>query len=1215
MKVKFSHKIRLKWQFILLTILLSILLIIGGFLYYRYEAKTIRKEKYNELKVIADLKISQITEWCDERIADVQVFAESPFIRQNFQRWLLSKDITIKTDLLKRISLIRYHYKYENVFIVSPKGTLLLSLDTALKNIDSTTIRFCKNSVKDRKALFTDFYYCTTHKTIHLDIVDPISNEKNIPIAVLILRVNPYDYLYNLMTYWPTPSKTSEVLIVRKDGDSVLYVNELRHISNTALKLRIPLTSAKIPAVEAVLGRVGIMEGIDYRGIKVLADIRSVPGTPWFMVAKVDKSEIFSELYYRSMIIIAFILLLIFLLVAALAWLYHSRQQNIYKQLLETGNALQESQEEFKTTLYSIGDAVITTDMNGLVRNMNPVAEKLTGWIESEAKNKELEKIFQIVNEETRNKVENPVHKILREGLVVGLANHTLLISKDGKEIPIADSGAPIKNSNGEINGVVLVFRDQTAERNADKALHESRKELDNLFEASPELISFVGFDGYFKRLNPAWVKTLGYSMDKLLSIPFIEFVHPDDRDATNAEAAKLAEGQRTIQFDNRYHCSDGSYRWLSWSVIPDTKEKLLYAVTRDITKRKLADQELREREARYRTLVENIPQKILMKDRNYRWVSINENLARDFGFKPEEVVGKVDSDLFSPELAAKYHSDDVRIMETGKTEELEEKYIVDGKETWVNTIKTPVRDLNGEIVGLLGIFWDITERKHFEEAIQKSEEQYRTLVEQASDGIFLSDAQGQYIEVNSAGCRLLGYTREEILQKTLHELTHNTKETPIKLDDLKAGKSMLSEREMIRKDSSLVQVEISAKQLSGGRFQGIVRDITERKRAEEEIKNNEKRFRELIESLPQLFWTTTVDGPCDYLSSQWVEYTGVPESEQLGYRWLEQLHPEDKDRTVSEWMEKVKTGDSFDIEFRIRRNDGVYHWFKTRAVPMRDAQGNIIKWFGSNTDFDDIKRAEAEIKLLNTDLEQRVIQRTAQLESANKELEAFSYSVSHDLRAPLRHTSGYVELLANRFKDVLPEKGQHYLHEISDSVHQMGSLIDDLLQFSRTGRSEMRESVLDMNLIVDEVSKQLQQDNPKFNIKWTIGKMPSILGDDAMIHLVWINLLSNAVKFTRTRKKAVIEIGASVEGMETIFFVRDNGVGFDMKYAQKLFGVFQRLHPMEEFEGTGIGLANVRRIILRHGGRTWAEAEIDKGATFYFSLPKTSQPSLKKEG
>jgi PAS domain S-box-containing protein len=1076
--------------------MVSILLIAGGFVYYRYEAKTIRNEKYNELKVIADLKISQITQWRDERLADVQVFAESPFIQQNILRWLQTKDITIRTDLLKRISLIRYHYKYENVFIVSPEGKLLLSLDTALKNIDSSTIIYCKNSVKNRKAFFSDFYYCPTHKTIHLDIIDPISNEKNVPVAVLILRVNPYDYLYNLMTYWPTPSKTSEVLIVRKDGDSVLYVNKLRHVSNTALKLRVPLTSTKIPAVEAVLGRVGIMEGIDYRGNKVLADIRPVPGTPWFMVAKVDKSEIFSELYYRAIVIIVFISLLIFLLVAALAWLFHSRQQNIYKHLLETGNALQESQEEFKTTLYSIGDAVITTDMNGLVRNMNPVAEKLTGWNESDAKNKELEKIFQIVNEETRNKVENPVYKILREGLVVGLANHTLLISKDGKEIPIADSGAPIKNSNGKINGVVLVFRDQTAERIADKALRESRKELDNLFEASPEMISFVGIDGYFKRLNPAWVKTLGYSMDKLLSIPFIEFVHPDDREVTKAEAAKLAEGQRTIRFENRYRCNDGSYRWLSWSVIPDTKEKLLYAVTRDITERKLADQELREREARYRTLVENIPQKILMKDRNYRWVSINENLARDFGFKPEDVVGKLDSDLFSPELAAKYHTDDIRIMDTGKTEELEEKYMVAGKETWVNTIKTPVRDLNGEIVGLLGIFWDITGRKQ----------------------------------------------------------------------------------------------------------------------AEEEIKDNEKRFRELIESLPQLFWTTRVDGPCDYLSKQWVEYTGVPESEQLGYGWLEQLHPEDKDRTVSEWMEKVKSGDSFDIEFRIRRNDGIYHWFKTRAVPMRDAAGNIIKWFGSNTDFDEIKKAEEEIKLLNDELEKRVIERTSQLEAANKELEAFSYSVSHDLRAPLRHTSGYVELLANRFKDVLPEKGRHYLDAIADSIHQMGSLIDDLLQFSRMGRVELCESVLDMNRIVEEVAMQLNQENPKYNIKWVIGKLPTPLGDEAMMRLVWINLLSNAAKFTRTKKKPIIEVGANDEATETIFFVRDNGVGFDMQYAQKLFGVFQRLHPMEEFEGTGIGLANVQRIIMRHGGRTWAKAELDKGATFYFSLPKRQKALGNRE-
>jgi light-regulated signal transduction histidine kinase (bacteriophytochrome) len=218
-------------------------------------------------------------------------------------------------------------------------------------------------------------------------------------------------------------------------------------------------------------------------------------------------------------------------------------------------------------------------------------------------------------------------------------------------------------------------------------------------------------------------------------------------------------------------------------------------------------------------------------------------------------------------------------------------------------------------------------------------------------------------------------------------------------------------------------------------------------------------------------------------------------------------------------------------------------------------------------------------------------------------------------LRAPLRHTSGYVELLTNRFKNELPEKGQHYLDEISDSVHQMGLLIDDLLQFSKTGRMELNKADSDMNWIVQEVAELLRHDNPDRFIKWTIGKLPLVLCDNAMLRLVWINLLSNAVKFTRTRKKAIIEIGANDEATETIFFVRDNGVGFDMQYAQKLFGVFQRLHTMEEFEGTGIGLANVQRIVSRHGGRVWAEAEVEKGATFYFSLPKTSQLPLGGTG
>ncbi len=250
--------------------------------------------------------------------------------------------------------------------------------------------------------------------------------------------------------------------------------------------------------------------------------------------------------------------------------------------------------------------------------------------------------------------------------------------------------------------------------------------------------------------------------------------------------------------------------------------------------------------------------------------------------------------------------------------------------------------------------------------------------------------------------------------------------------------------------------------------------------------------------------------------------------------------------------------------------------------------------------------RAEEEIRKLNASLEKKVHERTVLLESANKEMEAFSYSVSHDLRAPLRHINGYVELLIKRNGDQLNEKGHHYLDAISESSSQMGALIDNLLQFSRTGRAEMKLTRVDMNKSVDDALIILQQDVQNRKIEWKIAPLPVVSADQTLIRQVWTNLIGNAIKYTSQRESAFIEIGTMEEGNEHVFYIRDNGAGFDMAYVHKLFGVFQRLHTNEEFEGTGIGLANVKQIIKKHNGRTWAEGEIDKGAIFYFSLPKT---------
>ena len=251
--------------------------------------------------------------------------------------------------------------------------------------------------------------------------------------------------------------------------------------------------------------------------------------------------------------------------------------------------------------------------------------------------------------------------------------------------------------------------------------------------------------------------------------------------------------------------------------------------------------------------------------------------------------------------------------------------------------------------------------------------------------------------------------------------------------------------------------------------------------------------------------------------------------------------------------------------------------------------------------------RAEAEVRRLNAELDQRVRQRTAELERINEELEAFSYSVSHDLRAPLRHANGFATLLQKRIADKLDGTGAHYLKQISDACVRMAKLIDDLLDFSRMNRAELRQAPLDLNALVRDTVRDFEVETKSRRIEWKLHPLPTLCADAALLRQVFVNLLGNAVKYTRNREIAEIAIGAEARDSNFVIFVRDNGVGFDMRHASKLFGVFQRLHGPNEFEGTGIGLANVRRIVSRHGGRTWAESAPDQGATFYFSLPTPS--------
>lgn len=586
----------------ILGLVLSLLIALGAAFYYTHQKNSIVLEKSNDLRTISSLKAEQIVSWHRERLADASVLIGNPFFEQAIATLRDNKLIqNQQEDFNLYFQLIKKKYAYQDIILADTAGNHILGTIPGEDFLDSTTASQIQYAIQSEKSWFTDVYYCPAHQSLHYDIIVPVTYNDQPEAFVIILRNDPDDFLLPLINAWPIPRQTAENQIVKKAGNDAVFINQPQLGFEPERISRVPLTDTLSPAVKAVRGFTGIVSGVDYRNKKVLTHILPVAETDWFLISKIDQDEIFAELKTRTAFIVITAILLILLAAASLATTYGFRQRGYYKNLLLKQKELDTSESRNKTTLYSIGDGVITTDTKGHIQQINPVAERLTGWTEKEAIGRSIEEVFQIVSENTGEAADNPVSKVLREGNIVGLANHTLLIDKNGKKTPIADSGAPIKTHDGEILGVVLVFRDQTEERAAQVALQQSEERFRSMIEGAPVGI-FIQTDWKFAYLNPAFKQLLKVNHETdLVGRPVMNHIHPEYHEIVKERIRRLNEKQLAVKETRqmRFLCADGTEVWVETIAEPfrhKGKNGGLVFV-RDISQRIASERELLEKQ------------------------------------------------------------------------------------------------------------------------------------------------------------------------------------------------------------------------------------------------------------------------------------------------------------------------------------------------------------------------------------------------------------------------------------------------------------------------------------------------------------------------------------------------------------------------------------------------------------------------------------------
>jgi PAS domain S-box-containing protein len=805
--------------------------------------------------------------------------------------------------------------------------------------------------------------------------------------------------------------------------------------------------------------------------------------------------------------------------------------------------------------------------------------------------------------------------------------------TRDGSPRWIISRGSPEHDDDGDIVRYLGVVVDVTERKLATIAARERGENYSAVFDESPFAMSLMRGDGSIVDTNEAFLDMVKAPREDVVgrSAAELRIAEPEAL-AGVAERLRREGVVRDLELERLTVTGDRLVVSLSLRFIRIAGEELVLGIYRDITEQKRAEEAVQEVRARLDAALESMTDAVFISDAEGTFVEFNEAFAAFHRFPDKESCAKTLADY--PGFLDVF-------LDTGQPAPLDmwavpralrgevavdAEYGLRRKDTgeeWVGSYSFgPIRNDGGEVVGSVVVARDITERKQMERALRHSEADAREAVSRLSlaqeighMGDWDWDVATGSVRWSEEVYRIYGVppsflTDFATITRMIHpeDVKAHLRRVQEFIDDAETSASAFSFR-IVRPTGDvrhIFQTAAAERDEEGRptRLFGIQQDVTEVRETEQALVESERRFRRSYDAglVGVVFWTA--EGGITDANDRFLQMLGYTRDELVAgvLDWVALTPPAYAARDQESLEELRTTGrNAVPYEKEYYRKDGSRLPVLITAATLGDEGTTGV---GLVLDISEQKRAEEELRRLNLELEDRVRRRTADLEAANAELESFSYSVSHDLRAPLRHIAGFAQLLDAELGDGADGDVGHFLERIRCAATDMSTLIDDLLDFSRVGRAEMHVVHVDMAALVAEVLEVQSSELGERRVEVTVGEVLPARGDRILLRQVWANVVSNAFKYTRPRDPARIEIDSRLEDGRIVYWVRDNGVGFDMEYADRMFRVFERLHRAEEFEGTGIGLANVQRILGRHDGSCWAEAEPDRGATFYFSLP-----------